>query len=276
MFWIRLKLENLTYALRFESVHGESWLDGQIVTGSTFAGGGWQCGGMPDTALRDLLPAAVIADLEVLKQLVSPHHFHDTSDTSRIRRACPIDDNRQLRGDGSNLAAYLYWMKNSAPTHYRAVVQSVRQIAPWFQDFILTPRRNDPSEIKLEWRHRASENYFDGFSLSDGSLRYICLTALLLQPEPPPLIVLDEPEIGLHPAALALVAEMLHIVDSQVILATQSPALVDYFEPEDIVVAEYQGGSAVLNRLDPGQLGTWLEDYSLGTIWEKNLLGGRP
>ena len=150
------------------------------------------------------------------------------------------------------------------------------QVAPWFQDFVLQPRREEPDEIQLEWSHRDSESYFDAFSLSDGSLRFICLCALLLQPEAPPLILLDEPELGLHPAALYLLGEMLNAVDAQLFVATQSSALVSYFRPEEIVVADIDAGKTTLTRLDSAKLTDWLERYSLGKLWEKNIIGGRP
>ena len=135
-------------------------------------------------------------------------------------------------------------------------------------------------KIRLEWLHVGSDAYFDASSLSDGSLRFIALATLLLQPESlrPPVVLLDEPELGLHPFAITLLASMLKhaAVDSQIIVATQSPVLLDHFEPEDVLVAERVNRATKLSRLDDDKLHAWLEDYSLGQLWEKNEFGGRP
>ena len=132
----------------------------------------------------------------------------------------------------------------------------------------------------MEWRHRGSDAYFDASSLSDGTLRFIALATLLLQPKRlrPTVILLDEPELGLHPYAIALLASMVKqaSVETQIILATQSPILLDYFDPADVLVADRVNGETRFTRLDSEQLSDWLEDYSLGQLWEKNELGGRP
>ena len=153
-------------------------------------------------------------------------------------------------------------------------------MAPFFDDFALEPSRVNPDKIKLEWRQEGSDAYFDAYSLSDGTLRFICLATLLLQPthSMPTLILLDEPELGLHPAAIRLLAEMLEAAaqSRQVLLATQSVTLLNQFEPEHVIVAENDGRATTFNRLDELALKEWLENYSLGELWEKNVLGGRP
>jgi len=156
----------------------------------------------------------------------------------------------------------------------------VRLMAPFFDDFALEPSRVNPDKIKLEWRQAGSDAYFDAYSLSDGTLRFICLATLLLQPAQsmPTLILLDEPELGLHPSAIRLLAEMLEAAAhrSQVLLATQSVTLLNQFAPEHVIVAENDGQATGFNRLDEKELADWLENYSLGELWEKNVLGGRP
>lgn len=132
--------------------------------------------------------------------------------------------------------------------------------------------------IQLEWKEKESDMYFNGYNLSDGTLRFIALTTLLMQPEPPEVIIIDEPELGLHPAAINKLAAMIRKASamSQLIVSTQSPNLVNQFEPEDVVVVNRKGNQSVFNRLDKDKLTSWLEDYTLGDLWEKNVIGGQP
>lgn len=157
---------------------------------------------------------------------------------------------------------------------------TVRQVAPFIDDFVLEPFALNPDTIRLEWRHRDSDQHFDVSALSDGSLRFIALATLLLQPEElrPSVILIDEPELGLHPYGLTLLASMIKQASqkTQVIASTQSSVLLDHFEPEDVLVAERVNGGTTLRRLEREPLDAWLEDYSLGQLWEKNELGGRP
>jgi predicted ATPase len=207
-------------------------------------------------------------------------HFHDTSEFSNMRLPCAVDDNRRLRADGSNLPAFLHLLKQKHPTAYSLIRRTVQRVAPFFDDFVLEPSKLNPDKIKLEWKHREQDQYFDAWALSDGTLRFIALATLFLQPKElrPPLILVDEPELGLHPYAINLLGSMVKVaaVDSQVILATQSPLLLDEFSPEDVLVAERDGHATTFRRLNAASLETWLEDYSLGELWEKNELGGRP
>jgi len=206
------------------------------------------------------------------------YHFHDTSSSAPAKKTQDIDDNRAFRPDAANLAAFLYWMKINHPTEYRHVVEHVQLVAPFFDDFVLEPSRNNPNKIKLEWKQKDSDAYFDGFSLSDGTLRFICLSVLLLQPTLPSLILLDEPELGLHPFAITILAEMLEAAArrSQVMLATQSVTLLNQFSPEAIIIADNDGLHTNFRRLTEQDLSSWMNDYSLGDLWEKNIIGGRP
>jgi predicted ATPase len=144
----------------------------------------------------------------------------------------------------------------------------------------LRPLRLKPDTIKLEWRHKISDQYFDASSLSDGSLRFIALATLFLQPEEyrPTLILVDEPELGLHPYAIETLAALIRqaAIKTQVIVSTQSSLLLDHFEPEDVLIADRLQGSTQLTRPDPERLKSWLKDYSLGQLWEKNEISGRP
>jgi predicted ATPase len=164
------------------------------------------------------------------------------------------------------------------PDHYRNIVEVVRLAAPFFDDFQLEPSRLKPELIGLEWRQRDSDAFFDAHGLSDGTLRFICLATLLLQPALPSTILLDEPELGLHPYATHLLADLLKSTSTrtQVVVATQSLTLVDQFEPEDLLVADRVDGGSEFRRPSERDLAEWLEEYTLGELWQKNVFGGRP
>lgn len=206
------------------------------------------------------------------------YHFHDTGDSAYVKQIHDIGDNVRLRPDAANLAAYLYLLQRIHPGHYEQIVSTIRLAAPYFDNFVLRPTPENANKIKLEWRERGSEKYLDALYLSDGTLRFICLTSLLLQPSLPSLILIDEPELGLHPYAVELLADMLHIAATraQVIVSTQSVSFVNQFQPEDVVVVDRPNSESVFKRLDAGQLSVWLDEYGLGEIWEMNLVGGRP
>lgn len=208
------------------------------------------------------------------------YHFHDTSASSPMKKTADINDNRYLRPDGSNLAPFLYYLREKHQESYSLIRRTVQRVAPFFDDFLLEPQKLNPEKIRLEWRHRNSEAYFDASSLSDGSLRFIALATLFLQPEAyrPSVILVDEPELGLHPYAITMLASLVKqaSVKTQVILSTQSPLLLDHFEPEDVLVADLVDGGTQFKRLDSAKLANWLENYSLGQLWEKNEFGGRP
>jgi len=209
------------------------------------------------------------------------YHFHDTSSSSPMKKTMDIDDNRFLRSDGSNIASFLYYLQEKHETSYDMIKRTIQRVAPFFEDFRLAPQNLNSEKIRLEWKHKGSDDYFDASSLSDGTLRFIALTTLFLQPDSykPSVILVDEPELGLHPSAITLLASLITQVskNTQVIISTQSPLLLDNFEPEDILVAERIDGGTTLTRLKSSKsLNTWLEEYSLGQLWEKNELGGRP
>ncbi len=208
------------------------------------------------------------------------YHFHDTSSRSPMKSTADLNDNRYLRPDGRNLAAFLYYLREKHDASYSLIRRTVQLAAPFFDDFMLEPQKLNPDKIRLEWRHKGSEAYFDASSLSDGTLRFIALATLFLQPDDhrPSVILVDEPELGLHPYAITMLASLVKqaSVNTQVVLSTQSPFLLDHFQPEDVLVADRVNGGTQLTRLNPAALETWLEDYSLGELWEKNEIGGRP
>ncbi|MCY3970067.1 MAG: AAA family ATPase [Acidobacteria bacterium] len=208
------------------------------------------------------------------------YHFADTSRASRMKATQDLDDNRGLRSGGANLAAFLFVLQKKHKVAYEQIRKTVQLAAPFFDDFVLEPRALNPDTILLEWRHLRSDARFGASSLSDGSLRFIALATLLLQPVElrPTVIAIDEPELGLHPYAVTLLAGMLReaSVESQIIVATQSPLLLDHFEPEEVLVTDRRGGATSIRPLCAEDLSAWLEEYSLGELWDKNELGGRP
>ena len=218
---------------------------------------------------------------EIISQLQAwrLYHFDDTGFYSPMKKTSDLHDNRLLREDGSNLASFLYLLRERHVASYRMIRNTIRQVAPFFEDFVLEPLALNPDTILLEWRHRNSDAYFNAASLSDGTLRFMALATLLLQPAAlrPEVVLLDEPELGLHPYAIAMLAAMLRSAskETQIVVATQSPGLLDHFEPEDILVAERVADETRIKRLESEKLQDWLEDYSLGELWEKNHFGGR-
>jgi predicted ATPase len=208
------------------------------------------------------------------------YHFHDTSPTARARQYGYIHDNRWLMPDAGNLAAMLFAYRERASVVYRRIISTVRKIMPEFEDFSLAPSRLNPNDIMLNWRKRGNDYLFGPHQISDGSLRAMAICTLFLQPEDdlPDVIILDEPELGLHPHALEMVAGLIRAASSrtQVIAATQSQNFLNFFEPQEIITVEAYDGQSVFRRLDPDQLKDWLEDYSIGELWQRNVLGGGP
>lgn len=206
------------------------------------------------------------------------YHFHDTSDNAEVKGVCNLDDNRRLRPQAENLAAYLFYLQQKHPDHFSLIEDTVKQIAPFFDRFELHPRQLNQSQIRLEWKEVGHDGYFNATAFSDGTLRFICLATLLLQAELPTVILLDEPEPGLHPAAVVLLAEMLAVAASrtQVIVATQSVTLINQLTPEQVWTVNRQDDQSVFTKLDQTRYRSWLDDYSLGELWEKNLLDARP
>lgn len=206
------------------------------------------------------------------------YHFHDTSSSALVKQTGDLNDNQFLQTDARNLAAFLYWMKLKRPDHLRMIEEVIQQIAPFFDRFELTPSRNNEDKIRLEWREQGSESYFNAHQLSDGTLRFICLATLLLQPEVPRMVLLDEPELGLHPASIVLLAELLKQTSqrSQLLVATQSVTLINQLDPVDVFVADRVERATVFKHLAKEDLSQWTGAYGLGELWEKNVLGGRP
>lgn len=206
------------------------------------------------------------------------YHFHDTSNNSPVKQISDIHDNYSLREDGANLASFLFRLQKQHKINYKRIESTIRLIAPYFDRFELRATAMNPEKIRLEWREKDSDKYFNASHLSDGTLRMICLTTLLLQPDPPNTVIIDEPELGLHPYSINVLAGMIKSISKkiQVIMSTQSVTLVNQFTPEDIIIVDRKDGQSVFKHIEESQLKNWLEDYSVGDAWEKNIIGGRP
>ncbi|HOB76010.1 MAG TPA: AAA family ATPase [Phycisphaerae bacterium] len=209
------------------------------------------------------------------------YQFHDTSEEAKIRKGGYIEDARYLRSDAGNLAAYLYALRQSQPAYYDRIVRTIRQVCPQFQDFELAPSVRNEQYILLNWREAHRPDYLMGpHQLSDGTLRFMAMATLLLQPPErlPSVIVLDEPELGQHPAAIAVLTDLIRGVTdrSQVILATQSPTLVNHFRLDEIRPLEFRDGQSFFLDLNPEDYRAWLEDYTTGELWQKDVFGGSP
>ena len=219
------------------------------------------------------------------------YHFHDTSSTSRVKQTGDLHENDQLEPDAGNLAAFLYRLQERHFQNYKLIRGAVRRIFPRFKDFALRPNPLNPDKIRLEWQEYVSDYRFGPHQLSDGTLRFMSLATLLLQPHLPSTILIDEPELGLHPSALTILAGLVRSAsnDTQLILTTQSVSFLNEFEPEDIITVEHRDsttpsvsdfrnglGESVFKKHDRESLREWLNAYALGELWEMNVLGGRP
>jgi len=206
-------------------------------------------------------------------------HFHDTTNLAPMRRHQPAYDNKLFRGDASNIAAFLLRLREKQKGSYDLIRDTIRMVAPFFDDFILEIETFGPEEkVKLAWRQKGSDFPFQPYQLSDGTIRFICLATALLQPDLPAAIVIDEPELGLHPYAIAILAGLIQSAAeaTQVIVSTQSPGFLDQFEPKDIIVVKREQGRSVFERLDSVALKEWLDEYSVAELWEKNVLRAGP
>ena len=207
----------------------------------------------------------------------SAYQFHDTSAGSNIKKTAEVDDNVRLRSDGGNLAAVLYRLEREDVTRFELICRHIGRVLPVFDRFTI---EESYGKVLLRWKAKGTDKTFGAHLTSDGSLRFFALVTLLnLPPELlPDVILLDEPELGLHPAAITLIADMIRAVGDQrqVIVATQSPLLVDAFSLDEIVVLELRDGETEFRSLDPEDYREWLGDFTTGELWQKNLLGGRP
>ena len=203
------------------------------------------------------------------------YHFHDTGKYAGMRRFCDMNHNERLDVDAKNIAAFLYRLSKENEKEYNHIKDVIRLVVPFFEDFVFLP--NQDENIRLNWRQKGLNDYpMRPTQFSDGAIRFICLATALLQPQPPSTIIIDEPELGLHPEAIQILGEMISSAakKTQVIVATQSPLLIDQFSLKDIIVARRQDGASTFERLKEEDYTTWLDDYSVGELWTKNVIEG--
>ncbi len=260
----------------FDSNRGGSWK-------ALHMGTGHQESTLSKADLSPLPPPIIYKPSETIGDCAI-FQFNDTSFTSGLRGAALVSDSLALHSDGQNLASFLFRLhrlgesggEQEKPAMNR-IVDFVRLLLPFFAEFVFSPENGS---IALQWREKNDETVYDASQASDGMLRIIALVTLLCQPDEslPSLILLDEPEIGLHPHAISMIAALVQQVSyrTQVMVATQSVTMVDEFELDDIVVVDRVNGESVLRRLSSAEYATWLEDFSPGEIWSRNLIGGGP
>jgi len=270
---------NLELAEGSDLILIEASQDGDYASDSGTLSGMMYSGGRPNFEVDDRLRERREARrAEIAK--VRVYQFHDTSIFSRIRGFADIHQTQYLHEDGGNLAAVLYQMGNDEPRHFAEIERQVRSGIPGFSHFVLEPARTAREEVRLEWIGAESDYPMTPHQFSDGSLRWIALCTLLMQPAAwrPGVILIDEPELGLHPAMLERLAGLIHYTSAktQIVLATQSPFLLNFFDPEQVVTINHDGRESRVQRHDTESLRGWLEDYSMGELWEKNVLGGQP
>lgn len=207
------------------------------------------------------------------------YHFHDTSANAPMRRYEIVEDCQRLRSDASNIAPFLLHLKQDHwdSNCYKEILNSVRLVIPFFDDFRLDVHKlGEANKVALSWQQKGSDFPMQPFHLSDGSIRFICLAAALLQPSPPSMIIIDEPELGLHPEAIGILSELIQDAAkrTQIVVATQSPLLLDQFVIEDIVVVNRKEGQSTFERLNRADYDQWLKEYSVGQLWTKNVIQG--
>ncbi|MDR1044477.1 MAG: AAA family ATPase [Candidatus Adiutrix sp.] len=209
------------------------------------------------------------------------YHFHDTSPFAPLRKAASIYNHKELFADGSNLPAFLWGLKKEHSRAYEKIASSMRFIMPLFEDFVLEPESNGTTPdrlLRLCWRERGSHYIYQPWQMSDGALRGLALMTVLMQPDPPSTIIIDEPELGLYPNALDFLAGLMHSAaqKTQLIVTTQSPDLLRTMEPEDVIVVHNRSGESTFERLERSPLTAWLEEYSMGELWLKNVIQAGP
>ncbi len=208
------------------------------------------------------------------------YQFHDSSNEGSLRQVCPVETTNYLQSQGNNLPSLLLFLRENYKNNYNKIVNYIKDVVPQFQDFYLEPTNGF---ISLRWMDNSATDYrFNAYQFSDGSIRFIALATLLLQPQQtmPNVIIIDEPELGLHPYAIDQLAEMIKDASkyAQIIIATQSKDLVEHFDIDNISIVEMNNDtqSTIVNHLSTEDYELWLEKYTVSELWDKNIIGGRP
>ena len=250
---------------------------------------GYRCAGSWDYAtIATFVPETKIKAYNGMKRgdyvkeylgQIRKFHFHDTGNRSPFASECHVKNDAQtLYEHGENLAPILYRIQQENPLVYRRIVQVIQSVAPYFSDFYFNPSPADT--LRLLWQDKYSTMIYGPNDFSDGTIRFIALVVLFMQPWLPKVIIIDEPELGLHPVAIQKLSGLVKIAaqrGTQIIIATQSAELISNFDPEDVVTVNQKDGVTHMERLDSQELSHWLDDYTLGDLWKQNILkGGQP
>jgi predicted ATPase len=235
------------------------------------------CGvGHDEAKLPEVNHATAKTILKLLRNLVV-YQFYNTGDTANMRQRWATEDGRWLKQNGDNLGSFLHRIQHQDPPYYRRILTFVRMVLPFFDDFDLY---DEFGKVLLRWKEKGTAKTFNAGQASDGMLRTIALISLLAQnpKDLPDVLFLDEPELGLHPSAIDVVAGLIKGASEhcQVFIATQSVSLVNSFELDDLVVINRNARASEYTRPDSEKLQAYLEEFSTGQIWEKNIIGGRP
>lgn len=260
----------LIFQEEYFGYHGSGENESNVVRGNSES--------LWETGVQNDIDQYVVPILK--KQNWRVYHFHDTSRSAKVKQENNISSNKVLMFDAANLAAFLYRLKDNYAKSYEEIVQTIQLIAPYFSDFVLEPQEGNEEQIVLKWKQKGCDDIFNASQFSDGTLRFICLATLLLQPHElqPATIIIDEPELGLHLYAITIFAEMVKQLsdEKQIIISTQSVELLNEFDVEDVIVVDRGKNGSEFKRLNEEELQIWLEeDYALGDLWKKNILGGR-
>ena len=234
---------------------------------------------------RGLLETALS---QVPKSLHGPEEFRETLAGSTFYQGISVGVRSPVRlpqqlgpaqlpgRDGEDLVSCLYSMRESHPERFEAVEDTLRVAFPRFKRLEFPPVA--AGTVGLGWRDNDSTKTFYAHQLSPGTLRFLWLTALLQSPGLPALILLDEPEVSLHPEMVSLMVDQFREASfrSQLVIATQSDSLIRFLEPKEVVVCDSdEGAMTTLTRADELDLEEWLKEYSLDELWRNGRLGAR-
>lgn len=231
------------------------------------------------TQVRD--PAKYPAASAVLKKLGEWAFYRDVDVgvQSAVRQPATIRPETRLLPDGSNLSSVFHEIQQEHSDDWADILEIFKTAYPEFVK-LTVPASGGDGKVILRWFERPFERQ-GGLSanlLSDGTLKLLCLVAILKNPVPPPLICIDEPEVGLHPDWIELVAELMQsaAARTQLIVATHSPQIVAKLDPEQVIVTEKHDGETHLTRLNGKELEKWLDEFNLSDLWLAGHIGGRP
>jgi predicted ATPase len=257
--------EKLRFSSNQRDTKAETW---HVLTDSA-------SGGRSESNITTSSNKTAFVMLRLLSRVVV-YQFHDTTSRAAIRGAWATDDGRWLKENAANLGSFLYRLSQQHPAHYRRIIHILSDLLPFFENFDLY---DEQGRVTLRWREHDSQQVFSATQASDGMIRLVALVALLAQPpeDLPDVVFIDEPELGLHPAALQVLGGLIRKAShrTQFFISTQSENLINEFDPEQVIVVERNDRTSVFQRLDPQELAVWLEDYTLGQLVSQNVMGGR-